>query len=165
MSERISKCPALFTRIHHFRGHSVHSPFAYSLVRNVLMEKSLAEGLDSVCDRLCSKGISRKYAIRISNLTRYCALSDIAVDSRTDIVNNSSILLVASPAFPEGNLLSLEQTAGPSDVFCVTVPRKGKTRRNICTQLIQRHDGLSIENRGVLLMFYDKGLNKQHIRL
>ena len=166
MSKRTSRCPAIFCRIHHFRGHSIHSPFAYSLVRDILMKPPTAHYTGPLHDLLLREGVPAKYAFQIDSLIKYYDLDGFAVNN-TDRsnVDKSSILLTATPSCNAEELLLLERSAMPSDIFCVCMPRKSRTRRNVCRKLIERHGGLSIENKVTLLLFYDSGLNKQHIRL
>ncbi len=72
----ISRIPiriAPYLRFRHTRGHGIHSPFVYGLVRNALM---LGSGSGrpggELYDALRSCGLNRRRAAQLQNLHNYC---------------------------------------------------------------------------------------------
>lgn len=165
MGRDYSRGPLFIRRIKHRKGHGVHSPFAYSLATEVLRRRECGDHARELCDKLLLNGLQKKYAVRIANLCEFCGFGAYAIDDAPENVNNSATILIATPSATLPNILTLAGSARKGDAVCVTMPRKGRERRALCERLAGRHEGMSIESRGMLLLFYDKGLNQQHIRV
>lgn len=64
---------APYLRLRHTRGHGIHSPFVYGLVRNALMFGSGPDGADGeLYEALRSCGVNRRRAAQLQNLHNYC---------------------------------------------------------------------------------------------
>ena len=56
---RMAELRNRLSRARYFRGHGVHSPFVYDLVRQVFMRDSLLPGPRDLHDALLARGVSR----------------------------------------------------------------------------------------------------------
>ena len=59
-------------RARFFRGHGVHSPFVYAIVRQVFMKTELAEGDRSLYAALRERDVNERRAVQLQNLFIHC---------------------------------------------------------------------------------------------
>ena len=57
---RVAELRNRLSRARYFRGHGVHSPFVYDIVREVFMRDGLLPGDRTVYEALTAAGISRR---------------------------------------------------------------------------------------------------------
>ena len=155
------------THVRHYRGHGVHSPFAYRLVRNVLMVKHVAGSDTALYDELTARGVSAIRSSQIQNLYTRGGYEDFVIDPPSDRpIGTGRTLVVLTTAIPVSELERYPaQVCNGKNVLCVLYPRESKRRMKTVVTLVGRHNGLSIDNRGFFLFFYDRGLYRQHIEL
>lgn len=65
-------------RARYFRGHGVHSPFVYDLVRHVFMRAELLPGDRSLYEALLAVGIAERRAVQLQNLAIHCGYGSLA---------------------------------------------------------------------------------------
>ena len=135
------------THIRHWRGHGVHSPYTYSLIRNVFMKKRILGEDHDLHDRLRREGLPEKGAIQLQNLHSYCEGHQFSIVTREE--------------HPDPLTVRSDEKA----VLCVLFPRQNRARVRRCRQMVRDHKGLSIDNRRYLLFFYDNRLTKLHYKL
>ena len=68
-------------RLRHFRGHGVHSPFAYGLVRNIYMKRRHLPAKGSVYSALRKHGGTVRQASLIQALYDYLACRQCCIDA------------------------------------------------------------------------------------
>ena len=146
------------------RGYGIHSPFAYSVIRYVFGPDS--GGIrGALFDTLSGSGIRRKTAARIERLYRMCGCENIATDRlRTDADPRRTLFLFSAAGAEDTPALKAAAGDG-GGILCMLNPRKGRLWRELCRQIAEGHDGMGIESRSLMIIFKDKGLNKQHIRV
>lgn len=88
------------SRIRHFRGHGIHSPFVYGLKRDVFMGKNEKTENIFLLNTLTNKGIRRKTAKELEKLHAYCNFNGFEfVDSKnTSFEVRNDILYIAAKA-------------------------------------------------------------------
>lgn len=67
-----------WSRLRHRRGHGVHSPLVYSLVREVFMKRHPDGG--ELYEALRGQGVRRKYAREIDGLHRYLGATGFSLE-------------------------------------------------------------------------------------
>ena len=72
LSGRVAELRNRLSRARYFRGHGVHSPFVYDIVREVFMHDGLLPGDRTVYDSLTAAGVSRRRAGQLQNLAIHC---------------------------------------------------------------------------------------------
>lgn len=142
---RLILITASMLRIRHYRGHGIHSPFAYSLVRHVFMKRRILSADRSVYNSLREARISRYWAMQIQNLHDHCHN------------HNLNMILPTQPL----ELLPSEDKS----ILCILSPHYSRARYRRCKEIVARHYGMSIDNRGYMLIIYDDTLTKQHYKL
>lgn len=151
-------------RARHFRGHGVHSPFVYSIVRSVFMRSKFITD-DSyyttvVYEALLEQQIPRKRALQLANLCAHCGYSEISYNRPC-----AADMIVVPPSigtaeFPK--YVSAARECGAT--LAIIAPYRNRERDLACREIAGRHNGTSIDNRGYLLIF-NNDLPKQHFRL
>lgn len=153
--------------VRHFRGYGVHSPFVYSLVRQVFMRRRI-EGPDTALyTELILRHVSRRRAIQLQNLYThcgygsYCFMENDAVPDLTGV----GMCIVLRDCDLERILNVAEKARQSGTTVCILAPRDERTRSRQCRRLVAEHPGTSVDNRGYLLLFNHKYLPKQHLVL
>ena len=151
-------------RMRYFRGHGVHSPFVYALVRQVFMRSCfLSDDLYytvEVYESLLGQQIPRKRALQLVNLCVHCGYREISY-ARPCTADLMVVPQHIEPAqFPE--YLRVARNCGAT--LAILAPSLNRERERACRELVAAHDGTTVDNRGYLLLFYNH-LPKQHFRL
>ena len=147
-------------RIKHRKGHGVHSPFVYSLVRKVFMSRILFEGTGSeLYELLRMKGLSQKSARQLHNLLYHIEAKSYSIN---EIKGEVSILL---PDYPANGLRdALKKAKGEGLTLVVCQPYANRERQNEIVTIVDEHSSTTVDNRTYIL-FFNNYLPKQHYRL
>lgn len=71
-------------RARFFRGHGVHSPFVYAIVRQVFMKTELAEGDRSLYAALRERDVNERRAVQLQNLFIHCGYNRFGMNRATE---------------------------------------------------------------------------------
>lgn len=146
-------------RARYFRGHGVHSPFVYGLVREVFMRRTLLPGGRELYGELLAIGVPERRAVQLQNLMIRCGYATFGMN-RAD-----AELCVATDAADAGLLRALAATAAAEGrTLVVLAPYAGPERSAACRALVAEHRSTSVDNRAYLLLFNNR-LPKQHFRI
>lgn len=154
--------PSRVARARYFRGHGVHSPFVYAIVREVFMKRGLAPGDHSLYDRLLAAGVTRRRAEQLQNLFVHCGYGSFAVDALPETCD-FCVLTLGISGERLGDLV--RRATGRGTTVAVMAPCDGRERREACRALVGAHPCTTVDNRGYLLFFNDENLPKQHFRI
>lgn len=159
LAGRMSRLGNRLVRAPYFRGHGVHSPFVYAIVREVFMRKELMEGDRTIYDTLLDRGVSRRRAVQLQNLAIHCGFADFGYDEpRGD-------LWILSEQVPDGMLLEwVARAAEQRRTVVVLNPYANRERMALCMGIVLRHRSTTVDNRAYLLVF-NNHLPKQHFRI
>ena len=145
-------------RARYFRGHGVHSPYVYSIVRQVFMQKRLRDGDHSLYEALRKLGINERRSTQLQNLLHHCDYASWAIDELRDAdmllasLDNDRLEEFARYAEQQGKTL------------VVMYPYNNKERWEACHRLIEAHPSTSVDNRAYLILF-NNHLPRQRYRL
>lgn len=156
---RVAELRNRLSRARYFRGHGVHSPFVYDIVREVFMRDGLLPGDRTLYEALTAAGISRRRAGQLQNLMIHCGYTTFGLN-RAD-----TDLCVVTRDLPRAETLALVRAASEAGhTVAVMSPYDGHVRQALCRQIVARHGSTTVDNRGYLLIF-NNHLPKQHFRI
>ncbi len=152
--------------VRHYRGHGVHSPFVYSLVRKVFMHRRV-EGADvALYTDLVLRHVSRRRATQLQNLYSHCGYENyLFADSHTTSLDGVELCIVPRECSIDDLHRLTEEARLAQTTLCILAPRDERARNRQCRRLVSEHRGTSVDNRGYLLLFNVEGLPKQHFSL
>ena len=147
-------------RWRHFRGHGVHSPYIYSIVRQVFICRSLSSEQHDLHDNLIACGVVRKRAVELQNLMTHCQYQSWVIDEL-----RAYDLIVATLKTTFEHLDSYADYArSEGKTLCIISPYHNANRWEVCKRIIAEHPSTTVDNRGYLLVF-NNHLPKQEFRL
>lgn len=147
-------------RARFFRGHGVHSPFVYAIVRQVFMKTELLEGDHALYAALRNRGVSKRRAVQLQNLFLHSAYTRFGLNCAAD----ADLCIATVDLAPEQLPPLAEKAREEGTTLCILSPYADEKRRTCCTRLAAEHPSTSIDNRGYLLLF-NGSLPKQHFKL
>lgn len=159
LEARMAAARSRLVRARHFRGHGVHSPFVYAIVREVFMRTTLLPGDRALYRTLLEAGASERRAMQLQNLAIHEGYGTFGVNRA------EGAFCIALRDLPRAELLALIDAAAQSGAtVAVLEPAAGYERRMLCRQLVAMHRSTSVDNRAYLLLF-NNHLPKQHFEL
>lgn len=156
--------PSDIKRARYWRGHGVHSPFVYNIVRQVFMCKYLKHDNRELYDRLKAEDIPNKRCVQLQNLLHHCGYTSFGIDCDAETVKRVDMAIITTKVAADA-LPSLAMAAKQcGTTLCILAPAFGRERRAVCGALVEAHTCTSIDNRGYLLLL-NNHLPKQKFRL
>ena len=151
-------------RARYFRGHGVHSPFVYSIVRQVFMRSKFITD-DSyyttvVYRAMLDRQIPHKRALQLTNLCAHCGYRDISYGNPCA----AELMVVPQSVEPESFARYVQIAAECGATLVIMTPYLNHKRDTACREIVARHKSTTVDNRGYLLIF-NNHLPKQHYRL
>lgn len=156
------------TRVRHYRGFGVHSPFVYGVIRNAIMKHD-PQGEDlALYNELRGRGFSKRSAAQLQNLYTSQNFTSAPFAEQEGVFPklDDATLCLVMPSFPDGDTFALaEKAKGTGATLCIISPYGSRSRNKLARRLISQHRHTSIDNRGFLLLFTGERLPKQHFKL
>lgn len=145
----LSYLPSYIGRARYFRGHGVHSPYIYAIVRQVFMRRGLYDESCVLYTELVERGVAKRRAEELTNLVWHCGYKSWSIDvmGRSDI-----IFATLDTRYPD-----LEQYAdyarSVGATLCIMNPYNNRERWQTCCRIIDNHPSTTVDNRAYLLVF------------
>lgn len=147
-------------RVRYFRGHGVHSPYVYSIVRQVFMRRTLIDDKHDIYDALTALGLSRRRATELQNLATHCNYESWAIDS---IEQKAMVIATLATSADELERYVDEAKKGGTTLIILN-PYHTAERWGVCKRVIEEHTSTTVDNRAYLIIF-NNHLPKQRYRL
>lgn len=146
----LKQIPSRIRRARYFRGHGVHSPYVYAIVRKVFMRSTLMSGRNDLYDELSQRGISHRRAVQLQNLFTHCGYDTFGIDCVSEPVDMAIVTLDVAPA----DLAVYADVARRNgSTLCIMTPYDSAERSLVCAAMVTEHPSTSVDNRGYLLLF------------
>ena len=159
LPRRVAELRNRLSRARYFRGHGVHSPFVYDIVREVFMRHDLLAGDRGLYEALLAAGVPHRRAVQLQNLAIHCGYATFGMN-RAD-----ADLCIATRELPRSETLALVRAAAEGGhTVAVLSPYEGRDRQTLCAQIVAGLRSTTVDNRGYLLIF-NNNLPKQHFRI
>ncbi len=159
LPRRVAELHNRLSRARYFRGHGVHSPFVYAIVREVFMRRELLAGDRGLYEALLAAGVSQRRAVQLQNLAIHCGYATFGLN-RAD-----ADLCIVTRDLPRAETLSLVRAAAEGGhTVAILSPYDGRERQALCAQIVSGHRSTTVDNRAYLLIF-NNYLPKQHFRI
>jgi hypothetical protein len=157
--------PTNIKRARHFRGHGVHSPFVYAIVRQVFMCSKLYENsATDLYDALMARSVAKRRAIQLQNLANHCRYERYAIDCSIDQMVGADMVIATTDIAPAELIKMAAKACEIKCTLCIISPARDKERDMACRAIVEAHKCTSVDNRGFLLIF-NNHLPKQKFRL
>lgn len=156
----IAHLPSYLGRARYFRGHGVHSPFVYDIVRKVFMQSKLYTPDHALYGELVDKGVAKRRAVQLANLVEHCRYDNWSIDILDD-----RQMIIATLATCNTELERYSEYARQRGAtLCIIYPYNNRERWDACLRIIDAHPSTTVDNRAYLLVF-NNHLPKQRFRL
>lgn len=158
----LTTIPQRVARARYFRGHGVHSPFVYQIVRQAFMSSKLLTSEPVLYEALLQRGFIRKRAIQLQNLYTHCDYRAFSIDK---LDNPCDLCLISEAVGEQETRTMVQRAAQRHTTVALMSPYDGRERAELCRQLIEEHACTSVDKRAFILLFSDEKLPKQHYRI
>lgn len=149
LRQRLKLLTEQLYRARHFRGHGVHSPYVYNIVRKVFMQSRLvAEGRD-LYDALMARGIAARRCVQLQNLVEHCGYDSWRLDTMADCRFVVCTLDTTYEHLAEYAAYAREHGI----TLCIIDPYNNANRWRVCKDIIDEHPSTTVDNRAYLLVF------------
>ncbi len=157
---RISKGGILnrLLRFRYYKGHSIHSPFMYIVVRYILTNRELFNPSSTIYSAIIDLEISKRTAIEISNLAHHIGCQSLAIDGNI----TSSDLTVLTTLYSDSDVRREVDRAKESGTAVVIL--SPYSRKELCNEILKSHTCTSIDRYNYILLL-NNHLPKQHFRV
>ncbi len=158
----MSRIQRSITRLRHRNGHGVHSPYIYSIVRNVIMARELSSSEDQLLysDLITETPLDGKYAAELDRLRKHCVYKSSCID-RVEEVD-----MIVCTACCTNSLTRKIVDYGASRGITIVLlsPYATLEREGMCESIIKSHTSTTLDRRAYLIIF-NNHLPKQHFQL
>lgn len=148
----------MFFRMRHYRGHGIHSPFVYTLVRRVFVDSAWVGEDRRLYDFLRANGVKMRPAFQLQNLCNLCGFEGFSTEDE-----EGNVLHIVMPG--EGPERIYKLSRNPNLTFVVLYPYKNRERVDVCQSIASQGRRLTIDARHWFLIYNSEQLPKQHFRL
>lgn len=159
IASRMSELRNRLSRARYFRGHGVHSPFVYDLVRTVFMHHELYEGDRRLYEILLARGVEPRRAVQLQNLAIHCGYATFGMDHA-----DADLCIATRELDPAATVRLVVAASAAGHTVVLLSPYADRDRQLLCSRLIAAHRSTTVDNRAYLL-FFNNYLPKQHFRL
>lgn len=147
-------------RARYFRGHGVHSPYIYNIVRQVFMCSKLKSGEHPLYDALMAAGVAKRRAVQLQNLVTHCDYDNWAINELREVKFIVATVDVAPSDLAKYAAFAQEHGA----TLCIMSPYYTAERWEVSSGIIDAHPSTTVDNRAYLLIF-NNHLPLQRFRL
>lgn len=135
------------SRIRHFRGHGVHSPYIYNIVRRVFMRKSPIEGANHDLYDQLKESVGVRIAIDLQNLASVCGYTNYRLNPETTEPECDLVILQSL------QLTKIEQSIESGATIAIIYDSVDKELERWEREMWLNHRSTIVKRRRYLLIF------------
>ena len=135
--------------VRHWRGHGIHSPFMYGIVRNVFMKSRITGGDTALYEALRGERIGKKNAVKLQNLYTHCRMDGYTLVLLPDVTMETVVATAREAAARRGCLVLLS-------------PHRSARCRRLARQIREHYPCVSVDRRLMMIYFFNPKLQPQH---
>ena len=153
--------------VRHWRGHGIHSPFMYGIVRNVFMKSRITGRDRTLYNALIRHRIGRKNGILLQNLYTHCKMERFVLVGAMDVpLPPGPVFCILLPNTPTETLgFMARKILAQSGCLVVLAPHRSSRRWKVAQQIRQHYRCVSVDRRVMMLYFADPKLQPRHYRI
>ena len=125
----LSTLPSNLKRARYFRGHGVHSPYVYALVRQVFMRSSFIGEERTLYNDLLERGVAERRAVQLQNVMEHCRYASYRIDCPLQQIEGHD-MVIATVATAAKKLAAMADKAREAGVHILAVDCVVKTAPN-----------------------------------
>lgn len=156
--------PSHLKRARYWRGHGVHSPFVYNIVRQVFMCREFKSDNKELYNTLLQHDLAPKRCLQLQNLLTHCNYTSWDLDCPIEQIAQHDIVIASLDATADTLQAMADAARNGATTLCILQPAYDRERQAICKMLVENHPCTSVDNRGYLLLF-NNHLPKQIFKL
>ena len=149
LRQRLKLLTEQLYRARHFRGHGVHSPYVYDIVRKVFMQSKLVATSTDLHDALRERGIAARRCVQLQNLVEHCGYDSWRLDAMEDCRFVVCTLDTTYEHLADYALYAREHGI----TLCIMDPYNNANRWRVCKEIVEQHRSTTVDNRAYLLVF------------
>ncbi len=158
----------LFKRFRHRRGHGVHSPYIYNIVRNVFMLRNvdIKQTLQNneFFKALVDSCVESRTAMELCNLYIHCGYHNFEIDPVVEITSDVNFIVCTDRYSVQNGKSAIKKAIEVGATIAVVRKSSDKDRGAICSDYIKAHRSTTVD-RGGYVLFFNNHLPKQHFVL
>ena len=136
-------------RARHFRGHGVHSPYVYDIVRKVFMQSKLVSPTTDLYAALKEHGTPERRCIQLQNLVAHCGYGAWRIDT----IEACDFIVCTLDTTYEHLAEYVEYAREHKLTLCIMDPYNNANRWEVCRTIVAEHRSTTVDNRAYLLVF------------
>lgn len=136
-------------RARHFRGHGVHSPYVYNIVRKVFMQSNLVSERHDLYAALKEYGIAERRCVQLQNLVAHCGYETWRIDT----IEECAFIVCTLDTTYDKLQPYVEYAREHGVTLCIMDPYNNANRWEVCRGIVERHPSTTVDNRAYLLVF------------
>ena len=154
--------------VHHWRGHGIHSPFMYGIVRNVFMKSHIVGTDRQLYEILRHNGIEQKQAVKIQNLYTHCRMKGFATVASGESLNHitsDQMCILLPGASLETIAATARQVSENRATLILLSPHRNARCWRFAQQIWCHYPCVSVDRRVMVLYFFNSKFQPQHYRI
>lgn len=158
----LTTLPSRVARARYFRGHGVHSPFVYRMVRQVFMKRDFLTDERTLYEALTACRVPHRRALQLQNLAAHLGYGAFCLNAWSE---RADWLLLTPQVTTDAVREWVARAAACGQTVALLAPYEQHEWARLCRTLIDEHRCTSVDNRGFVLLFTHPDLPKQHYRI
>ena len=150
--------------VRHWRGHGIHSPFMYGIVRNVFMKSRITGSDTSLYEALRGERIGKKNAVKLQNLYTHCRMDGYTLvpDIGAAPDGDHTLYILLPDVAMETIVSTAREAAACRGSLVILSPHRSARCRRLARQIREHYPCVSVDRKLMMIYFFSPKLQPQH---